>query len=153
MSTPELGAKERMEQAIRRFEKIQRGSNIQWLEKQVRTCEAPDADFTVLEKCREELAKVLNHTSWLSLASRHNLASVSELLSVDVGQYDKGTRPPAPADQLSTFLGQLHEAINQDYDHDAPDYKAIDLPEDYVLLLKQTHGSATPTCATQESVA
>lgn len=136
----ELGTRERMEQAILRFERIQQESNIQWLEKQVRACEAPDVDFTILEKRREELAKVLKHTSWIALADHYNLASVNELLSVDIGQYDKGTCPPAPADQLSTFLEQLHEAINEDYDHDTPDYKAIGLPEDYILLLKQTDG-------------
>lgn len=82
--------KERMEQAIRNSEKIQQESNIQWLEKQVRAYEASDVDFTVLEKRREELTKTLRHTSWISLASHHNLSSVNELLSVDVGQNDKG---------------------------------------------------------------
>lgn len=47
---------------------------------------------------QEALAKLLKHTSWVSLASHHNLSSVNELLSVDVGQHDKGTRPPPLAD-------------------------------------------------------
>lgn len=136
----EFDTEERIEQAIRRFEKIQKESNIQWLDKQVRACEASDTDFKILEKRREELAKALKYTSWISLANHHDLASVDELLAVDVGQHDKGTRPPAPADQLSTFLQRLHQAINEDYDHDAPDFRAIDLPEDYVVLLKQTDG-------------
>ncbi|KAG9659806.1 hypothetical protein KCU95_g18958, partial [Aureobasidium melanogenum] len=126
----ESDTKERVEQAIRSFEKIQQECNIQWLEKQVRACETSDVDFTVLEKRRGEFAKLLEYTSWISLASHHNLALVDELLSVDLGQHDKGTCPPPPADQLSVFVEQLHEAINEDYDHDAPDYKAIDLPED-----------------------
>lgn len=60
MSDP--GIKERMEEAICRCEKIQQKSSIQWLEKQVCACEASDVDFTVLEKRREELAKILRYT-------------------------------------------------------------------------------------------
>jgi hypothetical protein len=89
---------------------------------------------------QEALAKLLKHTSWVSLASHHNLSSVNELLYIDVGQHDKGTRPPPLADQFSVFLEQLHEAMNEDYDHDAPDFQAVDPPGDYVLLLKHTDG-------------
>ncbi|KAG9558503.1 hypothetical protein KCU71_g9576, partial [Aureobasidium melanogenum] len=114
--------KERVEQATRSLKKIQQASNIQWLKKQRRTCKG--------------IKPFILDISGYS----YNLASINELLSVDLVQHDKGTCPPAPADHISVFLERLHEAINEDYDHDAPYFQAVDLPEDYVLQLKQTDG-------------
>lgn len=92
--------------------------------------------------------------TWISLISHHNLSSVDELLSVDVAQYDKGTRPPAPADQISTLLEQLHKTINEDCDRDAPNVKLSTLlnyrkiSSSYSSTLT---GFTTPPYANQES--
>jgi hypothetical protein len=120
-----------MVQIIRNFEEKQQKSNISWLEDQVRTCEEPDTSAEVLEERRNKLAKGLRYDSWTSLASRHNLTSPRDLLSTDVGQLDTGTRPPLSPGRHHAFLEQLHIAINENYDHDAPEHLAVDLPKDY----------------------
>jgi hypothetical protein len=151
MSNTHLEA--RLKQAIHNFETTQQASNIQWLQHQILACKGLDPDLDkrndelktctkhtfgswrvthliLLEKRKDELAKNLKFTSWDALASHHNLADVDELLSVDVGQYDKGTRPPVPEDQRLEFLDRLREGINADFDHGAAAYAPVDLPKD-----------------------
>lgn len=155
-----------MKQAIKNFETTQQASNMKWLQQQVLACQGLDPILNdldkrrdelkicgkhtfyswkvtcliTLEQRREELAKRLHFESWEALASHHNIATVEELTSRDVGQHDKGARPPVPDDQRLAFLNELHTAINSDFDHSAPDYAHMDLPSDYVLLLSHTDG-------------
>lgn len=152
MSNTNLEA--RLKQAIHNFETTQQDSNIQWLQHQILACKGLDPDLDaldkrsdelkictkhtfwswrvtyliLLEKRKEDLAKDLKFATWDALAGHHNLASVDEILSVDVGQYDKGTRPPVPEAQRLEFLDKLYKGINADFDHDASDYAPIDLP-------------------------
>lgn len=129
-----------MVQIIRSFEEKQQRSNILWLEGQVCTCEEPDTSEEVREERNNKLAKGLGYDSWISLVSRHNLTSPRDLLSTDVSQSDKGTRRPLSPGRQHALLEQLYRAINENYDHDAADYQAVDLPEDYGLLLSITDG-------------
>jgi hypothetical protein len=164
MSNTHLEA--RLKRAIHNFETTQQAFNIQWLQHQILACKGLDPDLDALDKrndelkiCtkhtfgswrvthlillkkrKDELAKDLKFTSWDALASHHNLADVDELLSVDVGQYDKGTRPPVPEDQRLDFLDRLREGINADFDHGAAAYAPVDLPKDYPVLLSLTDG-------------
>jgi hypothetical protein len=133
-------SKDRMVQAIRTFEEKQQRSNISWLEDQVRTCGEANGIHKVLEERRNKLAKGVKYESWASLVRQHNLTSMKDLLSIDVGQSDKGTRPSLSPEQQHAFLKELHRAINEDYDHDAPGYQPVQLPEDYGLLLGITDG-------------
>jgi len=130
----------RMVQAIQVFETKQQRSNISWLQDQVRTCERPNTTTKVLDERRNRLAKGLKYESWTSLASQHNLSSTRDLLSIDIGQSDKGTRPPISTKQQYAFLKELHRAINEDYDQNVPGFQPVDLPEDYVHLLSITEG-------------
>jgi hypothetical protein len=82
----------------------------------------------------------LGYGSWTSLVSQHNFTSTKDLLSIDIGQSDKGTRPPISLGRQRVFLEQLYRAINENYDHDAPEYHPVDLPEEYGLLLSITDG-------------
>jgi len=129
-----------MVQAIEVFEAKQQRSNISWLQDQVRTCEQSNTTNKVLEERRNKLAKGLKYESWTSLASQHNLTSTRDLLSIDIGQSDKGTRPPVSPKQQYAFLKELHRAINEDYDQDAPGFEPINLPKDYVQLVSITDG-------------
>jgi hypothetical protein len=157
---------DRLKQAIHNFETTQQDSNIQWLRHQIFACEGLDPDLDtldkrsdelkictkhtfwswrvthliLLEKRKEELAKNLKFATWDALDSHHNLVDVDKLISVDVGQYDKGTRPPVPEDQRLEFLDKLHRAINLDFDHDAAEYAPIALPKDYTILISLTDG-------------
>lgn len=166
ISEPNL--EERMKQAIHNFETIQQASNIKWLQQQVLACQGLDpiinaldkrgdelkicvkhtfwswrtTHLIILEQRRETLAKNLHFASWEALAAHHNITSVDQLLSVDVGQYDKGTKPPLPADQQNVFLTELHAAMNADFEPEAADFKLIDLPSDYAILLNHTDGLA-----------
>jgi hypothetical protein len=156
----------RLRQAIHNFETTQQDSNIQWLQQKVLACKGLDPDLDALdkrndelkictkhtfwswrvtylilfEKRKEELAKNLKFANWDALASHHNLVDVDGLLSVDVGQYDKGTRPPVPETERLEFLDELREGIIADFDHNAADYVPIDLPKDYTILISLTDG-------------
>ena len=167
-TTSNANLNERINQAINKFETVQQTSNIKWLKQQVLACRGLDpvlddldkrsdelkicAKHTfyswkvtylmILEKRREELAKKLHFTGWEALATHHNIAFVDELLAVDIGQYNKGTRPPLPEEQRSVVLNELHAAINSDFDHTAASYAPMDLPSDYTLLLSHTDGLA-----------
>jgi hypothetical protein len=157
-----------MKQAINNFETIQQASNIKWLQQQVLACQGLDpvvndldkrgdelkicgkhtfwswrtTHLIILEERKETLAKNLHFASWEALASHHNITSVDELLSVNIGQHDKGTKPPLPLAQQSIFLKELHTAIIADFDSDAPSYTIINLPSDYAILLNHTDGLA-----------
>jgi len=159
---------ERIKQAIQKFETIQQTSNIKWLQQQVLACQGLDpildgydkrhdelkicgkhtfyswkvTYLIILDKRREDLAKKLHFDSWDALAAHHDIASVDELLAIDIGQYDKGTHPPVPTDRRLVFLDELHTTINSDFDHDAPSYAPLDLPSDYCILLSYSDGLA-----------
>lgn len=159
---------ERIKQAICNFETTQHASNMQWLQQQVLACQGLDPILNDLDKRSDELkicakhtfyswrtthliileerkvtlAKNLHFASWEALASHHNIASVDDLLNVDIGQYDRGTKPLVPADQRNVFLHELHAAINADFDPQAPSYALTDLPSDYTILLNYTDGLA-----------
>jgi hypothetical protein len=109
-----------------------------WLEAQVHACQDPNVDDKVLKERKNKLAKGLKYESWEHLVSQHNLASTEDLLAVDVGQSDRGTRRSVSSEQQHAFLDELHRAINEKFDHDAPDYQPVELPQDYVLLLNIT---------------
>lgn len=129
-----------MVEVFRNFEEKRQKSNISWLEDQVRTCEEPSTNDKVLEERKNELAKGLGYDLWTSLVSQHNLAVTEDLLPADVGQYDKGTHPPLSPGRQHDFFKEFHRAINENYDHDAPEYQPVELPEDYGLLLSITDG-------------
>jgi hypothetical protein len=138
MAIPML--QDRMAQAIRAFEEKQQRSNILWLEAQVQACEDPDVDDKVLEERKNKLAKSLRYESWVHLVSQHNLTSAKDLLFIDVGQSDKGTRPSISPEQQHAFLKELYRAISEGLDHEAPGYQPVELPKDYGLLLNITDG-------------
>ena len=130
----------RMVQAIQVFEEKQQKSNMLWLEAQVHECQDPNVEDKVLEERKNKLAKGLKYESWVHLVSQHNLTTTKDLLSMDVGQSDKGTCPSTSSEQQHSFLKELHRAINEGFEDDAVGHQPVELPQDYGLLLSITDG-------------
>ncbi|KAF2217617.1 hypothetical protein CERZMDRAFT_89572 [Cercospora zeae-maydis SCOH1-5] len=122
--------------AVRGFEQTQRSSHHKWLHLQVKEHQGSVDE----QSHRDRLAQSLDYESWTALANEHNIATFADLPSVDFDSIRGTTRPPAPAEQRTSFLEHLQSSINRVYDQDSPRYRPVLLPEDYGILLSVTDG-------------
>lgn len=139
----ESSLEERLMDALKNFGEKQQDSIHQWLKARIRKItESAEIDPSESQQSLERLAASFGCPSWSVLADLYHLAGPRDLLFMakDIGQLDKGTRPPVSQEDLNDFLARLTVGINQVYDLNDPTYEEMPLPEDYKILLSITDG-------------